>query len=89
MAVGNPKIIRRFYQTGRCGWYIRVLAPGTTSLDTPATVKRRDPAGISVHETAMALFAETGTDRRREIADHPALSAAWRGALYDAIAEVE
>jgi hypothetical protein len=29
----------------------------------------------------MALFAPADNDRRRVIASHPALAAAWRGAL--------
>lgn len=85
MAVGNPFIVKRWYQTGQCGWYIRVLATGTTSIDTPLTIKVRDAAGITVHETALVLFQDATEARRREIADHPALSIAWRNALIDLI----
>ena len=81
MTVGNPGIVKRFYETGFCGWYIRVLTPGTTSLDTPVVVNERDPAGITVRAAAMALFADTDNDRRIEIAGHPALARSWRGAL--------
>jgi MOSC domain-containing protein YiiM len=86
MSVGNPKIVKRWRQSGSCGWYIRVLIPGTTSIDTPLTIKERDSAGITVREAALVLFQDSPLGRRREIADHPALSAAWRDALFDMIA---
>jgi MOSC domain-containing protein YiiM len=81
MATGRPQIVRRFLATGRSGWYMRVLEPGTASVRGPITVQDREPAGISVREAAMAVYNEADPVRQLEIAEHPALAESWRASL--------
>lgn len=81
LAAGKPQIVKRFLATGRSGWYIRVLEPGSAPVRGPITVLGRDPAGIAVRAAALAVFADADPQRRRQIADHPALAESWRAML--------
>jgi MOSC domain-containing protein YiiM len=50
------EIQRRFRQTGRTGWYLRVLQPGRVPVAGPITVIERHPAGATVrlcHDARM------------------------------------
>ncbi|CAA9542458.1 MAG: Uncharacterized protein conserved in bacteria [uncultured Thermomicrobiales bacterium] len=43
MTTGRPDILRRLVETGRTGWYFRVLRPGTVPVAGPLTVVERNP----------------------------------------------
>jgi MOSC domain-containing protein YiiM len=45
---GRGDIQRRFRQSGRTGWYLRVLRPGRVPVAGPITVLERHPAEASV-----------------------------------------
>lgn len=45
---GRPDLLKRLVRTGRTGWYLRVLRPGTVPVAGPIQVIERDPAGVSV-----------------------------------------
>ena len=81
MTAGSPRIVKRFMQTVRSGWYIRVLTPGRAPVAGPVDIETADPVGITVHEAATAVYGDYDNTRRREIADHPALAASWRATL--------
>ena len=83
MATGFPRIVKRFMQTGRSGWYIRVLQEGSAPTDAPIQLMQADPAGVTVREAAMAVFGQYDNDRRLEIAAHPALAQSWRNHLLN------
>jgi len=69
--------------TGRSGWYLRVIEPGTVPVDGTITLARQHPAGVTVADANHAA-----ADRHR---DDPALiervvgvaelAAEWRGHL--------
>ena len=81
VATGFPLIVKQFMQTGRSGWYIRVLREGTAPVGGPISLQETDPAGITVREAAMAVYGEYENGRRVEIAAHPALAQSWRNHL--------
>jgi MOSC domain-containing protein YiiM len=81
MATGRPRIVKRFLATGRSGWYIRVLEPGSAPVCGPITLHETDPAGITVREAAMAVYGEADPDRRLQISGLPALAERWREML--------
>lgn len=83
---GHPDMVKRFVASGRSGWYMRVLTPGTADRTSLITVEHVDSAGISVREAFDAAISRTSLteDVRSRIADHPALSEAWRKMLIAA-----
>lgn len=75
---GQDDMIARFVESGRSGWYLRVIEPGMARRTEPIVLAARDPAGISVR---MAFDAARGMLDRVGVAEvnaHPALAAAWR-----------
>ena len=78
---GRPDLLKRFVRSGRTGWYLRVLRPGTVPVAGPIAVVERGPEGITVLAAHRALTAETGWAALEEIAGAPALAAAWREPL--------
>lgn len=75
---GQRDMVKRFVDSGRSGWYLRVLEPGSAGRAEPIVLEARDPNAISVR---MAFDAARGTLDAAAIAEinaHPALAEAWR-----------
>ncbi len=91
MALANDraKIVKRFLAEGRSGIYLRVLQPGEAPASGRVAVIKRDPAGITVREAAMAMYQETDPMRQREIASHPALAVRWKEMLLHSALTLE
>lgn len=53
---GRPDLLKRFVQTGRSGWYFRVLRPGVVPVAGSLRLIGRDPANLSVLEAHRRLF---------------------------------
>ncbi len=83
---GRPDLLKRLVRSGRTGWYLRVLEPGTAPVAGPIRVVARDPAKVTVLDAHRALTAETGRDALEVIAGVPALAAAWREPLHERLA---
>lgn len=79
---GRPDLLKRFVRSGRTGWYLRVLRPGTVPVAGPVEVVGRGPAGITVLAAHRALTAETGRGALEAIVAEPTLADAWRDALH-------
>ena len=75
---------KRFYESRRFGFYLRVLREGTLQSGDPITVVAQDPNAVSVADIAR-LF--TGDSRDRELLQRAlkldTLPAGWRGALRE------
>jgi MOSC domain-containing protein YiiM len=81
MATERPTMVSRFLESGRSGWYLRVLEPGHAGVSGTIIVKQRDSAGISVRDAALASSHPTEPERQIEIAAHPALAPNWANRL--------
>jgi MOSC domain-containing protein YiiM len=81
MATARPTIVRRFLESGRSGWYLRVLETGCAEVAGPIIVLERDSARISVRDAALAASHPTEPERQIEIAAHPALAERWADRL--------
>jgi MOSC domain-containing protein YiiM len=55
MALGRPDIVRRFMETGRTGWYLRVLRPGIVPVAGPIFVAERRPEAPTILEVHRRL----------------------------------
>lgn len=80
---GHPDMVKRFVASGRSGWYMRVLTPGTAAREDPIEVEVKDSARITIREAFDAAISRTSlpNDVRTRIIGHPALSTAWREML--------
>ena len=46
--IGQPTLIKEFLQSGRSGFYLRVLEEGEVGANDPIEIMERDPAGITI-----------------------------------------
>lgn len=53
---GRPALLKRVVQSGRTGWYFRVLQPGRVPVAGSLRLIGRHPAGISVLDAHYRLF---------------------------------
>ena len=71
--------VRRFHQSGRVGFYLRVLKEGELAPGAAIERLRQDPAQLNIRDAMLALIKNP---RQQEIIrralDIPALSQAWR-----------
>lgn len=88
MHTGRPGIIAEMLRSGRCGWYLRVVRPGTIPTSGTMTLLARDDDGPTVADVYRAANARTGelpAEERRRLLDRavraPALSEGWRQGL--------
>lgn len=71
-------IVTRFVESGRSGWYLRVLEPGAAKRTEPIVIEARDPASISVRMAFDAAQGKLESAAIAEVNAHPALAEAWR-----------
>jgi len=82
---GVRDIGHRLRASGRTGWYLRVIEPGTVPVSGPLAVDVRDPAGVSVHEAHLAQADRHRDDPERiaRVLAVAALADEWRIPLED------
>jgi MOSC domain-containing protein YiiM len=81
----HPHLIRLVRETGRSGWYLRVLEPGTLAAgDAVERVLRPDPAVSLVEVNAMLRGDGDVRGTARRLQDVAAAPVAWRLALAEA-----
>jgi MOSC domain-containing protein YiiM len=77
---GRGDMAKLFRDSGRSGWYLRVLTPGDVPVDGPITVASTHPAGVTVADTTRAWADRHGRDRALlvAVAGHDRLADEWR-----------
>jgi MOSC domain-containing protein YiiM len=82
----RPHILKRFTQTGRTGWYLRVLKPGEVPVAGPILLHERHAANVTVRDAHLArLPGERSAGERERVAAVDALAEGWRGMVRDLI----
>lgn len=82
MKFDDQALPRRFFKSGRLGFYFRVLEEGAVGAGDEIICESRDPAGLTIAEVA-GLWADKGADTGaldRALGVAP-LSATWRKAF--------
>lgn len=79
---GGTEAAERLVETGRCGWYLRVIHEGRVPVDGPIEVLERGH-GPTVFDCLLARTDLHHDDpaRAREVVEAPALAQQWRRAL--------
>jgi MOSC domain-containing protein YiiM len=75
-------MVKRVAQSGRTGWYLRVLAEGPVAMGAPVEILARPHPGWTVAAAfRLMLDAHAPAERRRALAECPVLPAHWRERL--------
>ena len=79
---GGTEAAERLVETGRCGWYLRVIHEGRVPVDGPIEVLERGD-GPTVFDCLLARTDLHHGDptRARRVVEAPALAQQWRRAL--------
>jgi MOSC domain-containing protein YiiM len=76
---GRPDILKRFLQSGRTGFYLRVQREGDIEAGDPITVLSRDEQAITVSDIVGLYTAhKSNQDLLRRVTELPALPEDWR-----------
>ena len=78
MHSGHRDMVKRFVDSGRSGWYLRVLQEGVAPTSGPIQIVRRDELGITVRQAMLARRGKLTPEEAERVFAHPALSAAWK-----------
>ena len=80
---GRGDIGRMMKDSGRTGWYLRVLEPGSVPVAGPISVTHRHPAGVTVFAVHHAARpGQAGPGEIEEYLTVDALADEWRGMLH-------
>ena len=78
MHSGHPDMVKRFVDSGRSGWYLRVIEEGTAPVSGRIEIVERDPLGISVRTAFQAARGDIDPAVFEIANSHPALASSWR-----------
>ena len=86
MFSGRKDIGPHLIETKRCGWYVRVLTPGTVETSGPLEFVDRDAAAPTVAETFAVMFPGVHPEAHdaevvRRVVQCASLSPEWLGAV--------
>ena len=80
----------RFLQSGKVGFYFRVLEEGEVGAGDAIELVRRDPRRLTVAEVSNLLFFDKDDlDAARQALQIPALSHGWKGSFQERLAKAE
>ena len=80
----------RFLESGRVGFYFRVLEDGEVGAGDDIVLVRRDPRRMTVRQVSNLLyFDKDDLDAAREALHIPALSHGWKGSFAERLAKAE
>ncbi|MEW2505695.1 MOSC domain-containing protein [Amycolatopsis sp. CA-161197] len=95
MRTGRKDVVPALIDSGRCGWYLRVLRPGRVPTSGAVRVVESDaqaPTVAEVHLIAFANFAQlepriaqAGVERAEKILATPALSPSYSGGIRSSV----
>jgi MOSC domain-containing protein YiiM len=76
---GRPDMVRLVTDSGRTGFYCRVLAVGVVKKNSPFMLKEKDPHKITVaYANSIYHHDRKNLQGIREVLEVPALSESWR-----------
>lgn len=87
-ALGTARVVKAMTRSGRCGWYLRVLAGGQIAPgDGHDVIERPNPAWPIARFSPIAAGRAGGLEALAELIALPGLSAYWRAKLTKRLAD--
>lgn len=81
---GRADMIKLVVDTGRTGFYLRVLEEGIVEKGSPFVLRDREPHGISITVANHILHHDrTNREGIRKVLEVPALSESWRKSFLE------
>jgi MOSC domain-containing protein YiiM len=88
MVTDRPDILKRLVESGRTGWYLRVLQPGRVPVSGPIHIVERHPAGVTVADVhRAALLGASRAELEAAVRVRP-LAEGWRRSFQEDLAEL-
>ncbi|GGE00793.1 molybdenum cofactor sulfurase [Polymorphobacter glacialis] len=85
--MGTAKVVRAMVRSGRCGWYFRVLEPGSVAAGDPHTIiERPNPSWPISRFTPFAAGKGGTVEALQELTTLPGLTRYWRTKAEKALA---
>jgi MOSC domain-containing protein YiiM len=78
MVAGRPDVLKRMIESGRTGWYLRVLRPGRVPVAGPPRVVERHPAGVTVADVHRAALPGAVRAEVEAVVGVQPLAEGWR-----------
>lgn len=73
-----PGLAREVQETGRCGWFYRVLEPGTLTAGDTIERLERQPESLSIAAAMAAVYRRPNRQHLQLLADCETLAPNWR-----------
>lgn len=89
MVTGRPDILKRLVESGRTGWYLRVLQPGRVPVAGPIRVVGRHPAGVTVLDVHRAALPGATRAALEAVVGVRALAEGWRQYFLEDLARLD
>lgn len=87
--MGIPQFQKRFLQSLRSGFYLRVLAEGEIGAGDALAITERDPHQMSVRDVNHLLYMDKqDVDAMRRVIEIDALPPGWKGSFEKLIAKL-
>ncbi len=88
--MGSEGFQNRFLESGRVGFYLRVLEEGEVRAGDAIELVRRDPRRLTVTQVSNLLFFDKeNLDATRQALQIPALSHGWKGSFQERLAKAD
>jgi MOSC domain-containing protein YiiM len=86
----EPKMIRRMSETARCGWYLRVIEPGTVAAGDHINIVERQEKSWTIRRFAALVALKTvDAETLSEIVAMPGLAEKWQLRALRLLAEIK
>lgn len=73
-----PGLARQVQETSRCGWFCRVLQPGTLAGGDAIELLKRPPGSLSIATAMAAVYQQANREHLQQLADCAPLALNWR-----------
>jgi MOSC domain-containing protein YiiM len=82
-----PQLPKQVIQNGRTGWYLRVALEGELAAGDALELVSRPYPAWTIERANRLFYHERDAEQLQELANLPALSAAWREAILERLSQ--
>jgi MOSC domain-containing protein YiiM len=82
-----PQLPKQVIQNGRTGWYLRVVEEGELAAGDKLELVSRPYSAWTIERANRLFYHDRDVEQLQELASVPPLSAAWREAILERLAQ--